>query len=171
MCVCACIHTHTSKLIVVHACFFPSLSDLRYGGAAGAGRLRTIIVVSCCNLVTGRRHVMGVLRKHVCCRCGCKGWCSLYPLLSFVRWSIDALAEGKWPDKHPDRPWRVKDGPNYERAGSDLGFRGAVQYVMADWEAICNYLGFPSWSHKVSPCPLCSTTKQTMHEYRTPFLP
>eukprot|EP00959_Pyramimonas_sp_CCMP1952_P194322 4063376-Pyramimonas_sp.AAC.1 len=64
-------------------------------------------------MITKRRHVGVVFRKQLACRCGCKGNCSYWRLFTFLRWSLDALAIGKypratwdhsrWPDKESDR--------------------------------------------------------------------
>ena len=58
----------------------------------------SMLVVSMTNLLTGRKHVIAVLRKRLLCGhkagCGCKGWCSLFPLWLFLKWSLDALNSG-----------------------------------------------------------------------------
>ena len=33
-----------------------------------------------CNLVSGARHLVAVLKKKDLCRCGCRGWCSIRPI-------------------------------------------------------------------------------------------
>lgn len=35
------------------------------------------------NIASGRKHIAAIMRKSQLCKCGCKGWCSFYPVLSF----------------------------------------------------------------------------------------
>jgi hypothetical protein len=32
--------------------------------------------------------------KEDCCKCGCRGWCSLFPVLDVIRWSLSQAAVG-----------------------------------------------------------------------------
>ena len=47
----------------------------------------------CCNLLTGRRHLITLLRKRNQCRCGCRGWCSFYAIFTYLLWQFQALRE------------------------------------------------------------------------------
>ena len=40
----------------------------------------TMLGIFVVNLVTGRRHLVCSLRHRSWCRCGCRGWCSLWPI-------------------------------------------------------------------------------------------
>jgi hypothetical protein len=40
------------------------------------------------NLVTGTRHLIGLIRKSVVCQCGCRGSDTWFPILLFLRWSF-----------------------------------------------------------------------------------
>ena len=42
------------------------------------------------NLVSGRRHVLMVLQRSRICRCGCAGWCSMFPVWYWLKWCLDA---------------------------------------------------------------------------------
>ena len=64
------------------------------------------------------------------CKCGCRGWDTLYPLL--LAW--------------------VKD-LQYLEAGSKL--RCAVLDIQDDWPAFLQFFWMRYWSHKTHPCPLC----------------
>ena len=137
----------------------------QYGGAAGAGRSKSILVMSVVNLCTHARHVGVVFRKHTQCRCGCKGYCSFSRLLTFLRWSIDSLAAGEYP--RFDWDMRVHaDSDRRNLAGTPLGFRGAVCYMMADWEGVCSYFAVPQWNANQHCCPLCDTSQQDMYNFR-----
>ena len=54
------------------------------------------------NLLTDRRHLCCVLRKRWFCRCGCGGWCTLWPMFEFARWSLQAMVDGAYPTSHHD---------------------------------------------------------------------
>ena len=62
------------------------------------------------NLVTSQRNLVALLRKSDFCRCGCRGWCSLYPVLLFLSWSLKAMASGMWPcRRHDGADWQGED--------------------------------------------------------------
>ena len=52
--------------------------------------------------VTGRRHLVAALRKKRCCRCGRRGWCSLFPLFRMLAYSFRALATKQYPTSRHD---------------------------------------------------------------------
>ena len=134
-----------------------------YGGQA-AGRGKSVVVISLVNLLTKTRHFGIVLRKHLLCKCGCGGWCSLYRALALTHWSCRALADGVWPRTDLDQ--QAWGDFRAEHAGESLGFRAAVLYLMMDWEAVCQTLGVPTWQHLVHPCPLCNADADRLHLYR-----
>ena len=49
--------------------------------SALAGRMDSLLGIWIINLLTEDRHLFCVIRLLDMCRCGCKGWCSLFPLL------------------------------------------------------------------------------------------
>ena len=53
-----------------------------------------VLAVVVLNILSGVRHLVGVLRKSTFCRCGCRGWCSIWPFLANLHWSLSALREG-----------------------------------------------------------------------------
>ena len=105
------------------------------------------------NLISQRRYLVAVLRKRLLCKCGCKGWCTLYPFFALMRWSFDALARGVWPaERHDHAPWQPLDSRRAERAGSPFHMRCACLFVKGDWSEYSSTLGFPSWSDSLRPC-------------------
>jgi hypothetical protein len=103
------------------------------------------------NLLTMRRHLVAVLRKSFGCTCGCKRWCSLYPIFDFLRWSLTALACGRHPEgRHDGGPWRAEDAARAEVAGSPLT-PGVVVALKGDWSEFALTLGFPTWAHAAHP--------------------
>lgn len=73
------------------------------------------------------------------CQCGCRGWCTLYPLL---------------------RAW-VADLKGLE--SGDV--RYAVLDVMGDWPAFLQIFGLRYWSHAQHPCPLCRVNQIEMCKF------
>ena len=67
-----------------------------------AGRPDSILACWAYNLVSCKRHLVFSLRTADYCRYGCRGWCTLYPLLLSIRWSLDALASGARPQRRHD---------------------------------------------------------------------
>ena len=59
-------------------------------------KLDSIFGIFVINLVTGSRHHVETLQKTGICLCGCKGWCSIFFLAQFVKWSCFAMTSGKW---------------------------------------------------------------------------
>ena len=62
------------------------------------------------NLVTQRRYLAVALKKRLCCKCGCKGWCTFHAVFEWMAWSIRALAAGRYPlHRHIGEAWRPSD--------------------------------------------------------------
>ena len=100
-----------------------------------------------------KRWLLVAVRKADLCKCGCRGWCSLYVMLHMLGWSIAALARGEHP--HLAQFGDVLDALRAALAGTPLGFLVAVLYVKGDWMEVASSLGFPNWVHLIHPCPLC----------------
>ena len=49
------------------------------------------------SLYTFKRHLCMVFRRSNMCKCGCRGWCTLFPAFVVLHWSFSALASGVWP--------------------------------------------------------------------------
>ncbi|CAE7583635.1 unnamed protein product [Symbiodinium microadriaticum] len=75
------------------------------------------------------------------CRCGCRGWCSLFPL-------VDA--------------W-VKD--LHELQSSN---QCAVLDIQCDWPAYLEITGGRFWNHTDHPCPLCRISQAEMNPETVP---
>ena len=117
-------------------------------------------------LPTQTRHLCAVLRKSEMCKCGCRGWCSVHPILMMLRWSLLTMIHGIWPLQRPDdTPWREQDVLESSVAGMSLGFKAIVVFVKADWMEHVTTMGFPGWRSHDHPCPLCTCTLGNWHEY------
>ncbi len=153
------------ELVVPLGIFFDSA---QYGGRATAGRERSVLVISFVNLASQQRHPGVLFRKHLACKCGCRGYCSYERILRFVHWNLKILADGKHPCIDMDG---VKlTGRRAHLAGTPLGFKGACTQIMADWEGICQLGYVTTWAHNDRPCPLCTASKKCWHKYRMFFL-
>lgn len=71
------------------------------------------------------------------CQCGCRGWCSVWPLLEAFRADVSA--------KHSD-------------------LRLAVVDYKADWPALVEVAGLRTWSHNEHCCPCCRCDKSQLDE-------
>ena len=108
-------------------------------------------------LSTGTRHLTVLLRKSDMCVCGCKGWCTLYPVYVKLAWSLGALAKGRMPsERHDGSAWRESDATRALTSGEPLGFRAVVVDIKGDWAEFAQRFGFPSWGAVLAPCMFCT---------------
>ena len=129
---------------------------------AGASLLVFVVV----NLLSGVRHLACVLDKRRLCRCGCRGWCTLRPILAFLRWSFGALAAGAYPSRdHGGAAWPPSD-ERASLAGLPLACgKAAVQQVRGDWAEFSHTLGFPTWHSSDYPCLWCRAEHDSLYEF------
>ena len=114
------------------------------------------------NLLSGKRHLTIAIRTSEMCACGCKGWCTLYPVMLFIAWSLKSLAAGKWPSaRHDGRPFTAVDGNRAALAGEPL-MKAALVYILGDWAEISHTWGFPDWSSVLHPCFCCHAVKDDL---------
>ena len=136
----------------------------------------SMLVVTVTNLLTLKKHVVLVIRKRIMCGvkagCGCRGWCSLFPVWAFLRWSFQALTQAKHPvgrhnteldaDSLNAAEWRPEDAARQALAGEDMPVAAAVLQVRADWGEMTSHLGVANWSTQSDPCFLCRCDKDAM---------
>lgn len=115
-------------------------------------------------LLSDRRHLVLTLRKTRICKCGCRGWCSLWPVFRWLHWSFSAMANARFPDNRPDaREWHEDtDATRSSLAGLSLCFTGAVIAIKGDWAEYAHTLAFPSWASADHPCPWCDCRRDSM---------
>ncbi len=116
------------------------------------------------NMVSNVRHLFFVLRKRSVCSCGCQGWCSYHQVFSFLRWTLQAMAWGRYPErKHDGTPWSDSscDRARAAKAGQPTNERFALVYVKGDWSEYCGTFGFPSWASSIRPCLYCNSDRDT----------
>jgi hypothetical protein len=91
------------------------------------------------------------------CKCGCKGWCTWFPILLTLAWDLQACSLGK------HGPLNQYGKPRELSSNADLNFVIAVIEVRADWPAWTNLSGMRIWAHKVYPCPKCDSSVEMIN--------
>lgn len=124
------------------------------------------------NLVSLKRHCVAMFRRSNLCKCGCRGWCSMFPVFEFIRHSFEALAEGRYPEAKCDgSDW----GPGEERrrasANTQVAAPCCLLQIRGDWAEFAHSLGFTTWNSVFFPCMLCRVVKDEMHDLSRPFDP
>ena len=127
-------------------------------------KLDSVIGVWLINVVSGVRHMVGLLRKRILCACGCRGWDSFYTILCFIRWSFTALAEGVHPAvRHDGRPWSADEQFRADRAGTSLRVRAMLLHTKGDWVEFCERFALPSHASGMRPCFCCSAVQEVLY--------
>ena len=128
------------------------------------GQKDSVTGVMAYNIVTGRRHPVCVLRKQDLCDCGCKGWCTLFPVFLFLRWLIDVCGSGIFPyARYNGLPFLDEELFRADLGGCAIGAVFVFLFLKGDW-AEASTLGFPTWSSNYHPCPLCMSAKESLYD-------
>ena len=120
------------------------------------------------NAITQKRHYIVGLRVLDFCRCGCGGWCTLYPVMLMLHWSLISLKLGERPAmKHNHKSFEQGDAllELLHQEGTSLGVTAAICWIKGDWAEFCHSLGLPSVSSFNSPSPYSTLTKKQLHEH------
>ena len=115
----------------------------------------TVIGFWAINIITEARFLVVALRKKLLCRCGCRGWCTLFSVFELLRWSFNAAAEGVYPTlDHQGKPWR--DERRSALASKSMRSRYVLLFIKGDWSEYVGTLGFPAWNDGFRPCFACN---------------
>ena len=148
---------------------FLYLNAVRYT-APLAGRSDSILGIWAYNAVSNKHHLLVSIRVLDFCRCGCQGWCTLFPVLLSVYWMLKALSLGKRPTARHDSS-AFKSGESLLelllQEGSPLGCTAACCWVKGDWSEASHTLALPSVVSMHSPCPFCSLGQCALHDNYT----
>eukprot|EP00959_Pyramimonas_sp_CCMP1952_P456977 9474064-Pyramimonas_sp.AAC.1 len=123
-------------------------------------------------ILSGVRHLLCVLRRSEMRRCGCRGWCSIWQVWSFIHWSCACMARGVMPQcRHDGGAFRNGDTVRMQEAGKPLGWRACVLFIKGDWAEHVHSFGYPLWSTDGHPCPWCFATSDDIYAWRgmSPF--
>ena len=118
------------------------------------------------NVLTGRRHLFLILRKRMVCKCGCRGWCTFYPIMVFVHWCLQAFAAGVVPCQLVDgSPVNASCQCQWllNHAGSPLVVKAALTRIQGDWAEYCERMGCQNWKSSLRPCFCCNVYPEIMH--------
>jgi hypothetical protein len=116
------------------------------------------------NMINQKRYLVVVLRKKIVCRCGCRGWCTLYNIFMFLDWIIRSLALGIHPlRRHDNKEWEIGDANRAQLAGKLMRRRFCIIYVKGDLSEYCQTLGFPSWNDNCRPCLNCNAFGDSLY--------
>lgn len=125
-----------------------------------AGRSDSIVGFWLINMLTEKRHLFAVIRSHDMCRCGCRGWCTVYPVHHMLAWSLRAMASGQRPQaRHDGGPWTEEDA----NVGAPLGYTACLLWIKGDWAEMAHTMGLPPCTAKHCPCPFCRSDKAGLH--------
>jgi hypothetical protein len=88
----------------------------------------------------------------------------MWPILNYIKWSFEALADGKHPASDSlGRPWDpIKDAVKHSLGGKDMGMKACVLYVKGDWSEFNKTMAFPNFNHGMFPCIWCHTSADDM---------
>ena len=121
----------------------------------------SVVGVWVVNLLTSKRHLLGVVRKAITCKCGCRGWDTWYSILRFLRWSLRACAQGSYPSSGHDG--ELLSGRRAALAGAPMKYKAVVVHIRGDWAEFCERFGFPTCASNARPCFLCDANQENMH--------
>jgi hypothetical protein len=130
------------------------IDGVRYVAQA-AGRSESVVGFWVENLLTSRRHFLCGFKSNDACGCGCRGWCSIQPVLSHITWQLEACQKGVVPSTN-------LDGTPYEPASaggmvaqSPLAHKACLVWVKGDWSEHQHTLGLTGWASTYSCCQYC----------------
>ena len=83
---------------VAIASSFHALPVVLYLDGVPVNKKESVLAFWMYDQVWHRRNLFCVLRKTRPCRCSCRGWCSLWAVMSWIKWSVMAMAAGCFPD-------------------------------------------------------------------------
>ena len=115
-------------------------------------------------LLSRKRHLCAVIRKHRLCTCGCKGWCSMWTIFNWLHWNFAAMSAGNHPST--DHLLQTIDDPiRTAVAGALLLYIAALICVKGDWMEYATTFAFSTCltrPHRVTRVSVLSMTCSTM---------
>ena len=87
---------------VVKASGTPVLPVAVFMDGVACSHTDSVLGVWAINMISQKRHLVALIRKRQMCKCGCQGWCSQFPLMTLLRWSLEAMVDGRYVWEHLD---------------------------------------------------------------------
>ena len=118
----------------------------------------------CICLVLGVVYLGFLFRKSESCQCGCRGWCSYFPLLSAQTLDLNSGAARVHQHKKVfDIDFDVETEQYFlEMSGRQMDIAVVVVQLRCDMPAWCWGAGMRHHGHKHHPCTLCRKTKSEL---------
>ena len=117
----------------------------------------SVVAVWVMNLISGVRHLVALVRKKLCCKCGCRGWDTFFPLLFYLKCCCRPLAAGVYPSaRHDNTPWKAEDSYHEGLQGQIMKVKCCLLRMKGDWMEFCERFGFPTWGSGLRPCFCCT---------------
>jgi hypothetical protein len=111
------------------------------------------------DLDTNQRFLIAIVRKAEVCQCGCRGFCTYWPLHDAIRHDLENATDGTWSvTSHLQEP-HVAGSREAERAGKPMGIVLAVCELRADMPGYTSPMGFRASGHARNPCCVCNVCK------------
>ena len=118
------------------------------------------------NVLSETRYLIATVRKSDLCQCGCRGGCTLGPIMRTIVWSFNVLAAGLFPGMdQDDQPFQ--SDLRAARRGFELadGLCGALCEMRADLLEFVTSLGFRRWDNVAAPCFGCNCTRAQLFAF------
>ena len=111
-----------------HPCII-FIDGVRYRSAL-AGRGDSVLGIWLRTFASGTRHLLCALSVSQFCRCGCKGWCTIFPVLCAIAHSFIHMARGQRPACKPDGSARLPGDPySVDTTNQSLGFTAMLMWI------------------------------------------
>lgn len=137
------------------------LDGIRFTRSDRTGKTDSLSAYFAHTFKSKRRHPLAVLRKSQLCRCGCRGWCSQYPIMLALQWSFQALLDGKMPkEDHRGQPFLDNDW-RQAKAGEVI-HRGALVQIKGDLIEQGVTFGLRGLASHYNPCMMCQCSLDSM---------
>ena len=111
------------------------------------------------------RHLVAAVKKSCLCKCGCRHWCSLLVISSWLHWSMGLMATGTnatsdWLGGPLTCPIRIA------LATEPLLYCFALVAIKGDWAEYCSTFAFANWKTARAPCLSCWSTTSNLLDDR-----
>jgi hypothetical protein len=119
------------------------------------------------NSLTQVRHCVAIIRKRYACKCGCRKWCTFWPIMFWIHYCFACLGEGIMPSPRRDhQPWTEQDKSRASKAGRAFARKGILLRFKGDWPELTERIGLPNWNSSLRPCFCCSCPHRSLYNVR-----